>query len=146
MIHIAEELGLDFSLLKAVEKINYEQKRLLPKRVKESFGDNLDGLVLAMWGLALKPRTDDLREAPSLVIVDELLNSSASLQVYDPEALDSARKLLGRDATLLHKGRRLQPDLTPPSSRFKPRSYGTHAVGEITLGYQTSAEHNMNKC
>ncbi|HKN00234.1 MAG TPA: UDP-glucose/GDP-mannose dehydrogenase family protein [Candidatus Binataceae bacterium] len=95
LIHTAGENRLDFSLLKAAETVNTEQKRLLPRRVKQHFGADLTGRTFAIWGLAFKPRTDDMREAPSLVIVEELLHAGAKVRVHDPEALDNARKLLG---------------------------------------------------
>ncbi|MGO9451440.1 MAG: UDP-glucose dehydrogenase family protein [Candidatus Binataceae bacterium] len=95
LIHTAGENRLDFSLLKAAETVNNEQKRLLPARVKQHFGDDLTGRTFAIWGLAFKPRTDDMREAPSLVIIEELLKAGAKLRVHDPEALENARKILG---------------------------------------------------
>ena len=95
LIHTAAEHRLDFGLLKAAESVNARQKRLLPARVKQHFGADLRGRVFAIWGLAFKPRTDDMREAPSLVIIEELLAAGAAVQVHDPEALDNARRLLG---------------------------------------------------
>ncbi len=95
LIYTAGEHDLDFSLLKAAEAVNLEQKRLLPRRVKQHFGNNLTGRTFAIWGLSFKPRTDDMREAPSLVAIDELLDAGAKVQVHDPEALDGARNLLG---------------------------------------------------
>ncbi|MGO9450947.1 MAG: UDP-glucose dehydrogenase family protein [Candidatus Binataceae bacterium] len=95
LIHTAGEHRLDFSLLKAAETVNTEQKRLLPDRVKQHFGDDLTGRTFAIWGLAFKPRTDDMREAPSLVTIEELLEAGAKVRVHDPEALGSARRVLG---------------------------------------------------
>ena len=63
--------------------------------MKKHFGDDLTGRTFAIWGLAFKPRTDDMREAPSLVVIEELLAAGAKVQVHDPEALDNARKTLG---------------------------------------------------
>ncbi len=99
LIYTAGEYNLDFSLLKAAEGVNLGQKRLLPRRVKEHFGEDLTGRVFALWGLAFKPRTDDMREAPSLVVIDELLAAGAKVQVHDPEALETARALLGSRVT-----------------------------------------------
>ncbi len=95
LIHTAAEQGLNFSVLKAADEVNAEQKRLLPDRVKQHFGADLSGRRFAIWGLAFKPRTDDMREAPSLVVIEELLAAGAKVQVHDPEALDNARAILG---------------------------------------------------
>ncbi|MGB6552835.1 MAG: UDP-glucose/GDP-mannose dehydrogenase family protein [Candidatus Binataceae bacterium] len=95
LIHTASENKLNFSLLKAAEEVNAEQKRVLPTRVKQHFGDDLSGKTFAIWGLAFKPRTDDMREAPSIVVIDELIAAGAKVQVHDPEALENARAMLG---------------------------------------------------
>jgi UDPglucose 6-dehydrogenase len=99
LIHTASEHNLDFKLLRAAEEVNARQKRLLPERVKQHFGPNLSGRTFAIWGLAFKPRTDDMREAPALVVIEELLQAGAKCQVHDPEALESARKVLGSRVT-----------------------------------------------
>ncbi|MGH7932727.1 MAG: UDP-glucose dehydrogenase family protein [Candidatus Binataceae bacterium] len=95
LIHSAAEHKLDFTLLKATDEVNHQQKRLLAERVKGLFGEDLSGRAFALWGLAFKPRTDDMREAPSLVVIEELLAAGARVQVHDPEALDGARKIFG---------------------------------------------------
>ena len=95
LIHTSRQNSLDCSLLTAAESVNAEQKRLLPNRVIQHFGEDLSGRTFAIWGLAFKPRTDDMREAPSLVVIEELLAHGARLQVHDPEALENARQLLG---------------------------------------------------
>jgi len=101
LVHSANEHDLDFALLSAAEAVNARQKRVLPLRVKQHFGANLEGRVFALWGLAFKPRTDDMREAPSLVVIDELLTAGARCQLHDPEALENTRTLLGeRDGRL----------------------------------------------
>jgi UDPglucose 6-dehydrogenase len=99
LIHTASEHNLDFALLRAAEEVNARQKRLIPERVKQHFGQDLSGHTFAIWGLAFKPRTDDMREAPALVVIEELLQAGAKCQVHDPEALESARKLLGNRVT-----------------------------------------------
>src|SRR5262249_26429386 len=93
IICTAEEHGTDFSLLKAVEMVNERQKHLLVEKVYAHFGPNLQGRKFAVWGLAFKPRTDDMREAPSLVIVNELLTAGAEVAVHDPESLSRAREI-----------------------------------------------------
>jgi UDPglucose 6-dehydrogenase len=95
LIHSAAAQNLDFSLLKATDAVNYQQKRLLVDRVKQHFGGDIKGRTLAIWGLAFKPRTDDMREAPSLVVIEELLQAGARVQAHDPEALKSARQVFG---------------------------------------------------
>jgi UDPglucose 6-dehydrogenase len=101
LVHSATEHNLDFALLRAAEAVNARQKRLLPLRVKQHFGENLEGRTFALWGLAFKPRTDDMREAPSLVVIDELLKAGAKCQLHDPEALENTRAQLGdRDGLL----------------------------------------------
>jgi len=95
MIHIAEEYGLDSALLRAVDAVNDRQKHVLVHKVKARFGANLRGKAFAVWGLSFKPRTDDMREAPSLTVVEGLLKAGAKVQVHDPEALDEARRTFG---------------------------------------------------
>ncbi len=99
LIHTAEENNLDFALLKAAEEVNKRQKSMLASRVKGHFGPDLKGLTFAVWGLAFKPRTDDIREAPSLVVVEELLAAGAKVQLHDPEALENARRFFGDRVT-----------------------------------------------
>ncbi|HSR57868.1 MAG TPA: UDP-glucose/GDP-mannose dehydrogenase family protein [Candidatus Binataceae bacterium] len=102
LVHTAVENGLNFDLLRAAESVNNRQKRHLVARVKEHFGENLNGRTFAIWGLAFKPRTDDMREAPSLVVVDELVKAGAKVRAHDPEALDNARRIFG-DRVSYHK-------------------------------------------
>ncbi len=95
LIHTAKENRLDFSLLQAAQEVNARQKRILVERVKAYFGADLRGRTFAIWGLAFKPRTDDMREAPSIVVIDELLAAGARVRVHDPEALENARRIFG---------------------------------------------------
>lgn len=82
-------------LLKAVEQVNERQKELLVQKVKRHFGQNLSRLTFAVWGLAFKPRTDDMRDAPSIAIIEALLKARAQIQAFDPEAMDEAKKVFG---------------------------------------------------
>jgi len=82
-------------LLKAVERVNEGQKGLLVEKVKRRFGAHLSGHIFAIWGLAFKPRTDDMRDAPSITVVEALLEAGAQVQAFDPEAMNEARKLFG---------------------------------------------------
>jgi UDPglucose 6-dehydrogenase len=95
LIHSASLHQLDFTLLKAADAVNTLQKRIVVERVKQHFGADLKGRKFAVWGLAFKPRTDDIREAPSLVVVEELLRAGARVEVHDPQALENARRIFG---------------------------------------------------
>jgi len=99
VISTAQDHQLDFTLLRAVEDVNDRQKRLLAGRVLEHFGGDVTGRRFAIWGLSFKPRTDDMREAPSVIIIDRLLAAGAVLAVHDPEALDEAKKVFGNRVT-----------------------------------------------
>ncbi len=99
LIHSAAEHQLEFTMLKATDEVNVQQKRLIVERVKQHFGRDLNGRTFAIWGLAFKPRTDDMREAPSLVVIEELLKAGARVQVHDPEALENARRTFGERVT-----------------------------------------------
>ncbi len=85
----------DFKILKAVMKVNTIQKGVLTKKIKKYFKNELVGKTIAVWGLAFKPNTDDIREAPALVIIDELLELGAKVIAFDPEAMDNVRTLYG---------------------------------------------------
>ncbi|MBI1922460.1 MAG: UDP-glucose/GDP-mannose dehydrogenase family protein [Geobacter sp.] len=95
LIKTAEESGYDFQLLKAVEDVNDRQKQVLSQKIRKYFGDDLKGKTFAVWGLSFKPRTDDMREAPSVVIINELLACGARVRAHDPEAIEEAKKILG---------------------------------------------------
>jgi UDPglucose 6-dehydrogenase len=98
MVRSASAQGVRMELLEAVESVNERQKSVLVDKVVARFGENLAGRSFAMWGLAFKPNTDDMREAPSRVIVAELLRRGARVRAYDPVAADEARRVFG-DAT-----------------------------------------------
>lgn len=95
LITVAKSAGIDGAILEAVESRNVQQKRVLVDKVVQHFGDDLAGKCFAIWGLAFKPETDDVREAPALVIINELRNRGATIQAYDPEAMDTSRAELG---------------------------------------------------
>jgi UDPglucose 6-dehydrogenase len=96
LVRTADEYGHSLDILKAVEAVNYRQK---VKKIKSHFGDDLKGLKFAMWGLSFKPKTDDMREAPSLVIIDKLLKEGASVVAFDPVAQKEAHRILGDTIT-----------------------------------------------
>jgi UDPglucose 6-dehydrogenase len=86
---------LNMVLLKAVEAVNERQKAVLVQKVKSHFGERLDGLAFAVWGLAFKPRTDDMRDAPAITVIEALLHAGAKVQAFDPEAMMEAKKIFG---------------------------------------------------
>jgi len=94
LVRTGQENGQDLLVLAAVEAANERQKRVLSDKVTARFGQDLAGRHFALWGLAFKPNTDDMREAPSLVIIDELLRRGATLSAYDPVASQEAQRLL----------------------------------------------------
>jgi UDPglucose 6-dehydrogenase len=95
MIQTAEEYGLDSAMLRAVDAVNDRQKHVLVHKVKAHFRGDLRDRSFAVWGLSFKPRTDDMREAPSLTVVEGLLKAGAQVRVHDPEALAEARRYFG---------------------------------------------------
>lgn len=91
----AKQYGYDFAILDSVMRINEMQKTVIVPKMKEFFNNDLKGKKIALWGLAFKPDTDDIREAPSLYIIDKLLKEGASITAYDPEAMENVKRLLG---------------------------------------------------
>jgi UDPglucose 6-dehydrogenase len=85
--------GFDLKLLKAVEEVNDLQKYVLPKKIKKQFGESLKGKHFALWGLAFKPNTDDMREASSRVLINELIKVGATITAYDPVAIDEGKRI-----------------------------------------------------
>jgi len=94
--------GLNLHVLEAVEKVNEEQKGMLVRKIVKRFGEKLDGRRFAIWGLAFKPNTDDMREAPSQVVVEALLARGATLNAYDPVAVHEAQRIFGNKAGLAY--------------------------------------------
>jgi UDPglucose 6-dehydrogenase len=95
LVHTGRENGIELGVLQAVEAANDRQKHVLVDKIVARFGEDLSGRTFALWGLAFKPNTDDMRDAPSRVIVAELARRGATLRAYDPVAMDEARRLLG---------------------------------------------------
>ncbi len=91
----ATAAGMNLKLLDAVERVNYAQKHVLTQKIVKRFGENLSGKTIALWGLAFKPNTDDMREAPSLVLIEDLVKRGAKVIAFDPVALAEAKHLLG---------------------------------------------------
>ncbi|MBI1852314.1 MAG: UDP-glucose/GDP-mannose dehydrogenase family protein [Planctomycetes bacterium] len=104
LVRTAAEFGYETKIVNAVESVNRDQKRVLFEKVKKHFGEkNLKGKTFAVWGLAFKPRTDDMREAPSITLIDSLLAAGAKVRASDPEAIDMAWRLYGDKITYCHK-------------------------------------------
>jgi UDPglucose 6-dehydrogenase len=95
LVKSGNENGFSFEILKAVMAVNEEQKRVLFPKMKNYFRGNLKGKKIALWGLAFKPDTDDIREAPALYMIDALLGAGAEIVAYDPEAMKNVKTLLG---------------------------------------------------
>ena len=93
-MHAAAENGIGLQVLGAVEAANERQKLVLVDKVVRRFGDDLRGRQFALWGLAFKPDTDDMREAPSTVIIQELLRRGATIKAFDPVAMTEAKRVL----------------------------------------------------
>ena len=91
----SENNNYDFKILKSVMEVNEIQKTIIIPKIKSYFNDDLKGKKIALWGLAFKPDTDDIREAPALYIIEELLKAGAQIVAYDPEAMENVKKILG---------------------------------------------------
>jgi len=95
LIKSASDQGYDFQILNAVEDVNEAQKVFLMPKVLAHFGGDLKGKKIAMWGLAFKPNTDDIREAPALYLIEELFKAGANIVAFDPEAMENVRMAKG---------------------------------------------------
>lgn len=95
LIKTAEKNGCSMKILRAVEEVNERQKSILFDNLSKRYGGRLHGRVVTLWGLAFKPETDDMREAPSLVVIEKLLQAGAVVKVYDPIAMEECRRRIG---------------------------------------------------
>lgn len=95
LVKSANEVKYDFKILNAVMDVNDKQRVHLIPKIKQYFNNDLKGKKFALWGLAFKPNTDDIREAPALYIIDELLNAGATVSAFDPEAMKNVKQLIG---------------------------------------------------
>jgi UDPglucose 6-dehydrogenase len=102
LVHSAAEVNYDFQILKAVEKVNSVQKLALIPKIEKHYG-SIKGKTVAVWGLAFKPNTDDIREAPAFEIIHALLDRGAKVKCYDPEAMPNAKNILGDRVTYATK-------------------------------------------
>jgi len=99
LIKTAEQNGYDMRVLRAVEEVNETQKSIVYRKLKNHFGGSLKGKKVTLWGLAFKPETDDMREAPALVVIDRLLSDGAKVTVFDPIAIDECHRRIGDKVT-----------------------------------------------
>ncbi len=99
LIRTGKTYNYDLRILNAVESVNNDQKTVLLKKINRHFSNNLSGKVFAFWGLSFKPNTDDMREAPSLVLIEALLKAGAKVQAYDPVSINEAKHELGDTIT-----------------------------------------------
>ena len=95
LLKTGEEYGYEMSVIKGVEKVNERQKHLLFEKFKKQFDGDLSGKTVAIWGLAFKPETDDMREAPALVLIEDLLAAGCQVRVYDPIAMTECKRRIG---------------------------------------------------
>ena len=95
LIHTGKENGYDMRIIEAVEAVNQYQKEIVYKKLNDTFNNNIKGKRIAIWGLSFKPETDDMREAPSLIVIDKLVKSGADVIVYDPVAMNECRRRIG---------------------------------------------------
>ena len=99
LFSVAREKGMKLNMLEAVDNVNNQQKNVLFTKISEHFGGQLKGKKIAVWGLAFKPRTDDIREAPALVLIDQLLAEGAEVHVNDPVAIENVEAIYGNKLT-----------------------------------------------
>lgn len=99
LIHTADNLGYEMKILEAVEEVNESQKKILFEKLMKYYDNDIKGKTIAVWGLAFKPKTDDMREAPSLVIIDKILEAGGKVKAYDPVAMEEAERILGDSIT-----------------------------------------------
>jgi len=88
----AEDYGYEFQIVRAVESVNRDQKRVQFRQIVDAFGEDLSGRRIAIWGLAFKPNTDDMRETPAITLIESLLDAGASVVAHDPEAMDESKR------------------------------------------------------
>lgn len=99
LIKTADKLGYTMKVLKAVEDVNDNQKSILFNKLMNYYEGNLKGLTIALWGLSFKPQTDDMREAPSLVLIDKLIEMGCNVKAYDPVAMEESHRRIGDKVT-----------------------------------------------
>ena len=99
LVHTGIENGYHMQVIEAVEAVNEKQKYIVYDKLNKAFGGHLKGKTIALWGLSFKPETDDMREAPALVVIEQLLKSGATVRVFDPVAMDECKRRIGDSVT-----------------------------------------------
>lgn len=99
LAHIGKQAGYKMRVIEAVQEVNEKQKEVVFQKLNQAFKGDLSGKTVAIWGLTFKPETDDMREAPSLVVIDQLLQAGAHLRVFDPVAMEETRRMIGDKIT-----------------------------------------------
>lgn len=99
LIHTGKKIGYRMKIIEAVEEVNNTQKNIVFNKLQSIFNGNLNNKTIAIWGLSFKPETDDMREAPSLVVIEKLLEAGANIKVFDPIAMDECKKKIGNIVT-----------------------------------------------
>ncbi len=95
LIRTSDELNFNMEIIKAVESVNNRQKSIFSEKILQHFNGMIKGKIIALWGLSFKPNTDDIREAPSLVLIEDMAGKGATVKAYDPAAMTEARRILG---------------------------------------------------
>ena len=99
LLKTAKDSGCGYEIIEAADKVNKKQRKLFLQKIYNHFGENLTGKTFAVWGLAFKPKTNDMREAPAITIINDLLDKGAKVQAYDPKAFDCAELIFGNKIT-----------------------------------------------
>ena len=102
LIQTGRSAGCEMGIIKAANEANKNQKRVIAEKVRKFFNNNVNGKKIAMWGISYKPGTDDVREAPSIEVIQLLIEAGARFAVHDPEALENAKKILGENSIMYH--------------------------------------------
>jgi UDPglucose 6-dehydrogenase len=102
LVQMALKQDTHVRILEAVEDVNNDQKKVMIKKVQQHFGEDLSGKVFAIWGLAFKPQTDDMREAPSITIINGLLEAGAKIQAYDPVTITESKRIFGKNNSITY--------------------------------------------
>ena len=103
LLHTAEQHDIELNILRTVERVNEAQKRLLVEKLRKHYGGDISGKTIAVWGLSFKPRTDDMREAPAITVIEMLLEAGATVRASDPVAMEVAKDLFGDRITYHQK-------------------------------------------
>jgi UDPglucose 6-dehydrogenase len=108
IVKTAQDAGYDFKMLRAVKEVNTAQKKVLVEKILAHYKNNIKGKVFAVWGLSFKPKTDDIREAPSIEIIRELMEHGAKVQASDPVAIPAMMKVIAENDGLQYRRRNMK--------------------------------------